>query len=134
MSSSSSSSKQPIKKRRRLSNAIAHSLNSPARNNNSKSSKIMKMQLTPRRTQAGSGSISGYKSGGTPKRLGTNTAEPRLAINIWKKKASARSNIEEGNRPSSAPASSSSKSSKFFLTKPKPFKLSTEVRAEERKV
>ena len=129
----SSSSKQPIKKRRRLSNAIVHSLNSPARNNNSKSSKIMKMQFTPRRTQAGSGSISGYKSGGTPKRLGTNTTEPRLAINMWKKKSSLLSGLEENSRPKSAPASGSS-SSKFFVTKPRPFKLSTEVRAEERKV
>jgi len=129
----SSSSKQPIKKRRRLSNAIVQSLNSPARNNNSKSNKMMKMQLTPRRTQAGSGSISGYKSGGTPKRLGTNTAEPRLAINMWKKKSSLLNNLDENSRPKSAPASGSS-SSKFFVTKPRPFKLSTEVRAEERKV
>jgi len=131
----SGASKQPTKKRRRLSNAIVQSMNSPSRNNNSKLSKMAQntlLKLTPRRFQGSS--ISGYKSGGTPKRLGTNSIEPRLAINIWKKKASARSNIEEGNRPSSAPASSSSKSSKFFLTKPKPFKLSTEVRAEERKV
>jgi len=131
----SGASKQPSKKRRRLSNAIVQSMNSPSRNNNTKLSKMAQntlLKLTPRRHHGGS--ITGYKSGGTPKRLGTNSIEPRLAINMWRKKVSALSNIEEGNRPSSAPASSSSKSSKFFLTKPKPFKLSTEVRAEERKI
>ena len=56
-----------------------------------------------------------------------------MAINMWKKKSSLLSGLEENSRPKSAPASGSS-SSKFFVTKPRPFKLSTEVRAEERKV
>ena len=43
--------------------------------------------------------------------------EPRLAINMWKKKALKT----EEERPKSAPATGS----KFFRTVPKPFKLST---------
>jgi len=121
--SSTAKYKQPLKKRRRLSTAVVKSLNSPARVNNN-SSKLVK--LTPRRHHQ-MGSIAGYKaSGGTPKRLGTNTGEPRLAINMWKKKALKT----EEERPKSAPATGS----KFFRTVPKPFKLSTEVRAEERKM
>ena len=127
---SSSSAKQPAKKRRRLSSAIVQSLASSSGNNNTgKGAKLLKM--TPRRHPAKPSSITGYKFGASPKRLGTNTTEPRLANNLWKKKAST---LEEGVRPSSAPASSaSSASSKFFATVPKPFKLSTETRAEERK-
>ena len=127
---SSSSAKQPAKKRRRLSSAIVQSLASSSGNNNTgKGAKLLKM--TPRRHQAKPSSITGYKFGASPKRLGTNSTEPRLAINLWKKKASI---LEEGGRPSSAPASSaSSASSKFFATVPKPFKLSTETRAVERK-
>ena len=58
-------------------------------------------------------SIFGYKAGATPKRLKTNIAEPRLCQNIGQAK---------------------SKKILTGATVPKPFKLSTEIRAEERKV
>ena len=125
--SSASKYKQPLKKRRRLSSAIVKAFSSPSRSNNNSATKLV-LKMTPRRVTGGS--IAGYKaSGGTPKRLGTNSAEPRLAINMWKKR---KLDMEESSRPKSAPAAGGG--SKFFGTVPKPFKLSTEARAEERKV
>ena len=122
--SSSSAAKPPAKKRRRMSNAIIQSLSLPSQTNN----KLLR--LTPKRHKASS--ITSYKSF-SPKRLGTNTSEPRLAVNMWKKKGLLESNSNKTERPQSAPASASSK---FFSisTIPKPFKLSTEKRAEERKI
>ena len=123
--SSSSAAKPPAKKRRRMSNAIIQSLSLPSQTNNNKL-----LRLTPKRHKASS--ITSYKSF-SPKRLGTNTSEPRLAVNMWKKKGLLESNSNKTERPQSAPASASSK---FFSisTIPKPFKLSTEKRAEERKI
>ena len=122
--SSSSAAKPPLKKRRRMSNAIMQSIALPSQTNNNKL-----LKLTPKRHKASS--IISYKSA-SPKRLGTNSSEPRLAVNMWKKKAMMmENNTNKTERPQSAPASSSSK---FFATVPKPFKLSTEKRAEERKV
>jgi len=122
--SSSSAAKPPLKKRRRMSNAIMQSLALPSQTNNNKL-----LKLTPKRHKASS--ITSYKSA-SPKRLGTNSSEPRLAVNMWKKKAMMlEGNVSTTERPQSAPASSSSK---FFSTVPKPFKLSTEKRAEERKL
>ena len=121
--SSSSAAKPPVKKRRRMSNAIIQTLALPSQTNNNKL-----LKLTPKRHQ--SSSITSYKSA-SPKRLGTNSSEPRLAVNMWKKKALLESNANKMERPQSAPASASTK---FFSTVPKPFKLSTEKRAEERKL
>lgn len=123
--SSSSAAKPPAKKRRRMSNAIIQSLSLPSQTNNNKL-----LRLTPKRHKASS--ITSYKSF-SPKRLGTNTSEPRLAVNMWKKKGLLESNSNKTERPQSAPVSASSK---FFSisTIPKPFKLSTEKRAEERKI
>ena len=124
--SSSSAAKPPLRKRRRMSNAIMQSLALPSQTNNNKL-----LKLTPKRHKASS--ITSYKSS-SPKRLGTNSAEPRLAVNMWKKKAmmlESNANANQTERPQSAPASSSLK---FFSTIPKPFKLSTEKRAEERKL
>ncbi len=122
--SSSSAAKPPLKKRRRMSNAIMQSLALPSQTNNNKL-----LKLTPKRHKASS--ITSYKSA-SPKRLGTNSSEPRLAVNMWKKKAVMLENYtNKTERPQSAPASSSSK---FFATVPKPFRLSTEKRAEERRV
>ena len=123
--SSSSAAKPPAKKRRRMSNAIMQSLALPSQTNNNKL-----LKLTPKRHTASS--ITSYKSA-SPKRLGTNSSEPRLAVNMWKKKGLLESNSNKTERPQSAPASASSK---FFSisTIPKPFKLSTEKRAEERKI
>ena len=95
---------QPVKKRRRLSNAIVKTLLASSGNNN------QHQKMTPRRKVPKS--IFGYKAGMTPKRLKTNLAEPRLSQNI--------------GQPS--------KKIPTGATVPKPFKLSTEVRAEERKV
>ena len=58
-------------------------------------------------------SILGYKAGATPKRLKTNLAEPRHSQNLGQTK---------------------SKRIQASATVPRPFKLSTEIRAEERKV
>lgn len=96
---------QPVKKRRRLSNAIVKTLMATSGNNN------QHQKMTPRRKVPMS--IFGYKAGATPKRLKTNIAEPRLCQNIGQAK---------------------SKKILTGATVPKPFKLSTEVRAEERKV
>ena len=120
--SSSSAAKPPAKKRRRMSNAIIQSLTLPSQTNN----KLLR--LTPKRHKASS--ITSYKSA-SPKRLGTNSSEPRLAVNMWKKKGLLETNSNKSEGPQTAPASVSSK---FFSTVPKPFKLSTEKRAEERKV
>ena len=122
--SSSSAASQPVKKRRRLSNAIVQSLASSSQDN---TNRILRM--TPRHRQVSS--FTSYKSGSTPKRLGTNSAEPRLARNMCKKKSSLLNNLNAVERPKSAPVSASSK---FFATIPKPFKLNTEIRAEERKI
>merc|ERR1719219_721118 len=96
---------QPVKKRRRLSNAIVKTLLATAANNN------QNQKMTPRRKMPMS--IFGYKAGSTPKRLKTNLAEPRLSQNVGQGK---------------------SKRIPTIATVPRPFKLSTEIRAEERKV
>ena len=98
---------QPVKKRRRLSNAIVKTLMATSGNNN------QNQKMTPRRKVPMS--VFGYKNGATPKRLKTNVAEPRHCQNV-------------GQTKSKRTVSSSSS------TVPKPFKLSTEIRAEERKV
>lgn len=94
---------QPVKKRRRLSNAIVKTLLANAGNNN------QNQKMTPRRKVPLS--IFGYKAGATPKRLKTNLAEPRHSHNVGQ-----------------------AKSKRTIATVPRPFKLSTEIRAEERKV
>ena len=94
---------QPVKKRRRLSNAVVKTLLATAGNNN------QNQKMTPRRKVPMS--IFGYKTGATPKRLKTNLAEPRHSQNVGQ-----------------------TKSKRTIATVPRPFKLSTEIRAEERKV
>ena len=96
---------QPVKKRRRLSNAIVKTLMATSGNNN------QNQKMTPRRKVPMS--IFGYKAGATPKRLKTNLAEPRHGQNVGQTKPKRLLTI---------------------ATVPKPFKLSTEIRAEERKV
>lgn len=96
---------QPVRKKRRLSNAIVKTLMATSGNNNQNQKK------TPRRKMPMS--IFGYKAGATPKRLKTNLAEPRHSQNLGQTKSKR------------IPASA---------TVPRPFKLSTEIRAEERKV
>merc|ERR1712181_14271 len=81
-------------------------------------------KMTPRRKVPMS--IFGYKNGATPKRLKTNVAEPRHCQNVGQTKSkrtvsSSSSTVPKPSNPTIA-------------TVPKPFKLSTEVRAEERKV
>jgi len=108
-----------VKKRRRLSNAIVHTLMANSGNNNQQQQR--KISRTPRRKLTAS--ILGYKGGATPKRLKTNLAEPRLVQNVGRSKGFE--GLRQGSKTKKVPT---------VLTVPKPFKLSTVVRAEERKV
>ena len=105
---------QPAKKMRRLSNAIINTVLASSGNNNQH-----QQRLGSRRKVLSS--IVGYKTGGTPKRLKTNVTGPRLSTNLGKSKGPESLKIQ----PTKGSAT---------VTIPKPFKLSTEVRAEERKV
>ena len=103
---------QPARKRRRLSNAFIKTVLASSGNNN------QQQQRTRKKVPS---SIVGYKMGGTPKRLKTNVTGPRMSSNLGPSKGAESQKIH----PAKCPAS---------VTVPRPFKLSTEVRAEERKV
>lgn len=105
---------QPAKKMRRLSNAIINTVLASSGNNNQQQQKMGSRRKVL-------SSIVGYKTGGTPKRLKTNVTGPRLSTNLGKSKGLESLKIQPTKNSST-------------VTVPKPFKLSTEVRAEERKV
>ena len=111
---SSCRTQQPAKKRRRLSNAILQTVLASSGNNNQHQQKAPSRRKIP-------ASILGYKSAGTPKRLKTNVVRPRLSNNFGKTKGSDGQKMKQTIGPTT-------------ITIPKPFKLSTELRAEERKV
>merc|ERR1711915_358663 len=102
------------KKMRRLSNAIINTVLASSGNNNQQQQKMGSRRKVL-------SSIVGYKTGGTPKRLKTNVTGPRLSTNLGKSKGLKSQKIQPTKNSST-------------VTVPKPFKLSTEVRAEERKI